>query len=49
MYNLSILDMLTFCTNEKIRRVHYASVRSMILIDMFMLIASVLLLSGEHM
>ena len=49
MCNLSILDMLTFCTKEKIRRVHYASVCSMILIDVFMLIASVLLLSGEHM
>ena len=49
MYNLSILDMLTFCTKEKIRRVHYASVCSMILIDMFMLIASVLLLSGKQM
>ena len=49
VYNLSILDMSTFCTNVKIRCVHYTSVCSMISIDTFMLITCVLFLSGKHM
>jgi len=45
VYDLEIMDMSTFCTKEN-RCVHYTSVGS---IDMCMLTASVLLLSGKQM
>ena len=48
VYDLEIMDMSTFCTKEK-KCVHYTSVCSMISIDMCMLTARVLLLSGKHM
>jgi len=42
------MDMSTFCTKEKERCFNYTSVCLMISIDMFMLTASVLLLSGKQ-
>ena len=43
------MDMSTFCTKENKRCVYYTSVCSIISIDLFMLTASELLLSGKQM